>query len=253
MNQWLHETWSYDYQGRIFAAPVITLPIVEEALKEIDYVLERGAKVVLIRPAPVTGLRGSRSFGLPEFDPVWARLQEAGTTVCMHAAFAPLQKYYEQWQPQASDNPFKPNPLKEMLIQHREIEDALAALVCGGVFDRFPRLKILSVENGADWLEHLLHNLDATYRRMPQEFASHPVEAFKRCVYISPFWEGDVVHLVEQLGLDRVLFGSDYPHPEGMSEPLDYLDFLDEMPGLDADAKQRIMSTNGNELLGLTV
>jgi predicted TIM-barrel fold metal-dependent hydrolase len=252
MNQWLHDSWSFDYQGRIFATPVITLPIVEEAVKEVDYVLERGARVVLIRPAPVTGLRGSRSIGLPEFDPVWARLQEAGTTVVMHAAFPPLQKYYELWEPDGSDNAFRPSPLKEMLIQHREIEDALAALVCHGVFDRFPRLKILSVENGADWLDHLLHALDQTYRRMPQEFASHPVEAFKRNVYISPFWESDITHLVEQIGVDRVLFGSDYPHPEGMAEPLDYLDFLDTMPGLDAEAKKRIMSTNGNELLGLT-
>jgi predicted TIM-barrel fold metal-dependent hydrolase len=253
LNCWLHEIWSFAYSERIFTTPVITLPIVEEAVKEVEWVLERGARVVLIRPAPVTGLRGSRSVGLPEFDPVWARLEEAGTTVCMHASFAPLNHYYEQWEPGRSDSAFKPSPLKEMLLQHREIEDALAALVCHGVFDRFPRLKVLSVENGADWVGHLQRMLDQTYRRMPQEFASHPVETLKRNVYVSPFWENDVAQLVRLMGVDHVLFGSDYPHPEGLAEPLDYIDYLDAMPELDDEVKQKIMSSNGNALLELAV
>ena len=102
--------WSFDYQGRIFTTPVLTLPIVEEAVKELDWVLERGAKAVLIRPAPVTGLRGSRSFALPEFDPIWARLQEAEVPVCLHASFPPLTSYYETWEPGRSDNAFTPTP-----------------------------------------------------------------------------------------------------------------------------------------------
>ena len=252
LNTWLHEVWTFDYENRIFTTPVITLPIVEEAVREVDWVLERGARVVLIRPAPVTGLRGSRSIGMPEFDPVWSRLEEAGTLVCMHASFAPLTKYYELWEPGQSDSAFKPSPLKEMLLQHREIEDALAALICHGLFDRFPNLRILSVENGADWVGHLQHMLEQTFRRLPQEFRAHPVETMKQNVYVSPFWENDVAHLVDLMGVDHVLFGSDYPHPEGMTEPLDYLDYLDAMPELDADAKRKIMSANGNALLGLT-
>src|SRR5580700_11384386 len=68
LNEWMHETWSFDYEGRIFATPVITLPIVEKAIEELEWVVERGAKAVLIRPAPAWGERGPRSFGLPEFD-----------------------------------------------------------------------------------------------------------------------------------------------------------------------------------------
>jgi hypothetical protein len=55
LNQWLHETWSFDYKGRIFTAPVISLPIVEKAIEELDWVVERGARAILIRPAPVPG------------------------------------------------------------------------------------------------------------------------------------------------------------------------------------------------------
>ena len=62
LNQWMYETWSFNYEDRIFATPVITLPIVDRALEELEWCLERGAKTVLVRPAPVPGFRGSRSF-----------------------------------------------------------------------------------------------------------------------------------------------------------------------------------------------
>ena len=65
LNEWMHETWTFNYEDRIFPTPVITLPIVEEAIKELEWVTERGAKIILIRPAPVPGLRGPRSFALP--------------------------------------------------------------------------------------------------------------------------------------------------------------------------------------------
>jgi predicted TIM-barrel fold metal-dependent hydrolase len=251
VNEWLHDVWSFDYEERIFTVPVITLPIVEEAMKEVEWVLDRGAKAVLVRPAPVTGYRGSRSIALPEFDPVWARLEEAGVLVCMHASFAPLTSYYERWEPVGTDSAFAPTPLKQLLLQHREVEDALAAMVCQGALSRFPRLKLLSVENGADWVPHLLDQLEIAYGRMPQMFAEHPVEVFKRNVSVNPFWEDDVGALVDLLGSGHVLFGSDYPHPEGLAEPLDYLEFLDGFPSIDAATRRRIMGENANALLGL--
>ena len=72
LNQWLYEEWSFNYEDRIFTTPVISLPIVEKALEELEWVLERGAKTVLIRPAPVPGYGGSRSFGLRGVRPVLA-------------------------------------------------------------------------------------------------------------------------------------------------------------------------------------
>src|SRR4051794_38549965 len=50
LNQWLYETWQFDYGGRIFTTPVISLPIVDRAIEELEWVVERGAKAVLIRP-----------------------------------------------------------------------------------------------------------------------------------------------------------------------------------------------------------
>ena len=109
---------------------------------------------------------------------------------------------------------------------------------------------MLSVENGAAWVGHLQHQLDSAYRKMPQEFAEHPVDVFRRNVYVNPFWEDDVAEVIALCGLDHVLFGSDYPHPEGLAAPLDYLDTL-RSEHLDDATIRQVMSTNGNALLGL--
>ena len=63
---------------------------------------------------------------------------------------------------------------------------------------------------------------------MPGYFTEDPVESFRRNVWINPFWEDDVDEVVELMGADRVIFGSDWPHIEGMPQPLDYATELKE-------------------------
>src|ERR1700716_158927 len=60
LNQWMYETWSFNYQDRIFATPVVTLPIVERAIEELEWCVARASRTILILPAPVPGSRGSR-------------------------------------------------------------------------------------------------------------------------------------------------------------------------------------------------
>ena len=98
LNQWLDETWSFNYQDRIFTVPVISLPIVEKAIEELEWVVERGAKAILIRPAPVPGYQGSRSFALPEFDPFWKRVVELDVLVTMHASDSGYSRYSAEWE-----------------------------------------------------------------------------------------------------------------------------------------------------------
>ena len=76
VNEWMYDDWGFDYQGRIFSTPVMNLAIPELAVKELQWALDRGAKTVLVRPAPVAGFRGPRSPFLPDNDPFWAQVQE---------------------------------------------------------------------------------------------------------------------------------------------------------------------------------
>src|SRR5919106_3098341 len=98
LNEWLDEVWGFNFQNRIFTTPVITLPIVEKAIEELEWVVERGARIILVRPAPVPGFRGPRSFALPEFDPFWQRVQQADVVVGMHASDSGYQRYINEWE-----------------------------------------------------------------------------------------------------------------------------------------------------------
>jgi predicted TIM-barrel fold metal-dependent hydrolase len=250
LNQWMYETWSFNYQDRIFATPVITLPIVDRALEELQWCLERGAKTVLVRPAPVPGYKGSRSFGLAEFDPFWQACIKADIPVAMHASDSGYAEFLNVWEPGDEFLPFKPTSFRMVAMGKRPIEDAMAALVCHGALTRNPELRVLSIENGASWVPYLFHQFKDIYAKMPQAFLEDPIEAFKRCVYVAPFWEDNFADIADLVGIDRVIFGSDWPHPEGLKDPLSLVDHL---PGLDDQGVRKVMGANMMELFKVSV
>jgi predicted TIM-barrel fold metal-dependent hydrolase len=242
LNEWLHEQWSFNYEGRIFTVPVVTLPIVEKAIEELHWVVERGAKVILVRPAPVPGYRGSRSFGYPEFDPFWQAVVDADVLVAMHSSDSGYSRYTSDWTGPQEMLPFKLDAFRMFSSGKRPMEDTMAALCCHGVFSRFPDLRVASIESGSDWVYTFLDHLQDVYKKIPQEFEHNPVEQFKTNVSISPFHEDDLGRLIETIGVDRILFGSDYPHPEGLAEPCSYADHLPA--GISDEDLQKIMGGN---------
>ncbi len=250
LNEWMYEQWQFNYADRIFATPVITLPIVDKAIEELEWVVERGARAVLIRPAPVPGYRGSRSFGLPEFDPFWEKVVEHDILVGMHSSDSGYERYTNDWLGSDSEMlPFQPQAFR-MLSAWRPIEDAVSALICHGALSRFPTLKVAVIENGSSWVEPLLKNMADVYKKMPQDFPENPVEVFKRQIHISPFWEEDLIALGQLVGIERVLFGSDFPHPEGLASPVSYLDALEGAP---EDDVRKVMGGNLARLMNVSV
>jgi predicted TIM-barrel fold metal-dependent hydrolase len=85
---------------------------------------------------------------------------------------------------------------------------------------------------------------------MPQEFDEHPVDVLRRNVWVSPFWEGSVAEVVDWMGPDKVMFGSDYPHPEGLAEPRDYFKYAEEM---DERRARDFLGDNARRFMGLPV
>ena len=242
LNEWMFEEWQFDYENRIFSTPVITLPIVEKAIEELEWAVERGAKAVLIRPAPVPAPRGSRSFGFPEFDPFWQAVVDADVLVAMHSSDSGYSRYQSDWTGPEEMLPFRLDSFRMMTIKGRPVEDTMAALACHGVLARFPDLRVASIESGGDWVAPFLDHLADVHRKMPQAFDGDPVEQFKRSVYVSPFHEDNFEVLIDAIGADHLLFGSDYPHPEGLAEPCTFVDRLPE--GLPAEDVRNIMGAN---------
>jgi predicted TIM-barrel fold metal-dependent hydrolase len=244
-NQWMLDHWSFDVDGRIFPVPVVTLPIVDRAIEELEWLLERGARIILIRPAPVPDFNGRRrSFALPEFDPFWKRVEEADIVVGMHASDSGTNRYVNEFE--GRDNEFLPfvanSAFVELLAaETRIVSDVVASIIGHGLATRFPKLRILPVENGSAWVRPLLERFAKVYARKPELFDEDPVAVFKRNIFVHPFHEEDPRSLVELVGVDNVCFGSDYPHPEGMYDPLTYVDEIESLPQAD---QAKIMGGN---------
>ena len=251
LNQWMHEHWTFNFDDRMFPTPVVALNILDEALKELDWIVERGARIILIRPAPVPGFMGPRSMALPEFDPFWERVAEANLLVGMHASDSGYQRYTNEWEGISDEmTPFKGGSGFQAITGHqgRPIIDTVASLIGHGLCTRFPTIRFAPVENGSNWVRPILADMEHAWAQSPHSFDENPVEAFKRNIYVHPFHEEDPRGLIKILGADRVLFGSDYPHPEGMFDPIT---FIDEISNLTPDQQAKVMGGNLARLMGV--
>lgn len=251
-NRWLEEEWGYGDDGRIFGVPLLTLLDMDWAIEELERVAALGAKMFYLKTGPV----GLRSPADPVFDPFWARVQETGLLPVFHIGdnvFARL--YAEPWGEDPNRGHGEFSALQHLLANgERPISDTLAALVLHNLFGRFPGIKVLSVEHGSAWVPPLLKLMDKSammarggtwpYGRLDAK----PSEIFREHVYLTPYPEDDVSLIAKVIGADHVLFGSDYPHPEGVAEPVD---FLGQLAGLSDVEVRMIMRENSAKLLGL--
>ena len=244
-NRWLDEDWGCNYQDRIYASPYISLCDVEWAVRELEWALDHDARTVVLRPAAPTTATGQLPPTDPTFDPFWARANEAGITVVVHAGDSGYSSQGYAKDGFAATFEGAGRPSIKMLAIARAAHDFLLTLVFDQLFDRFPNLRIASVENGSEFLPDLFKKLTSTVRKMPGYFKQDPIESFRQHVWINPFWEDDPYQIVDLMGADRVIFGSDWPHIEGMPKPLDYVTELKE---LDEADRLLVMRDNARQL-----
>jgi predicted TIM-barrel fold metal-dependent hydrolase len=245
-NRWLDDDWGFAYQDRIFAAPYITLSDLNWAIRELEWAADKGARVVVMRPAAPHTADGQVPVSDPRNDPFWARVQEIGLTVVAHAGdsgYSSNGYARDGFAAGFSGGGWAPS-VKAFHIE-RAAHDFLVTLVFDKLFDRFPSLRIASVENGADFLRDLFKKLRGTDHKMPGYFTEDPIETFRRNIWINPFWEDDVYQVAELMGTDRVIFGSDWPHIEALPEPRDY---VRELKDFDAADRKKILLDNVLEL-----
>jgi predicted TIM-barrel fold metal-dependent hydrolase len=245
-NRWLDDDWGFAYEDRIFAAPYISLSDLDWAISELEWAAGRGARVIVMRPAAPRTADGPVPVSVPRNDPFWARVQEIGLTVVAHAGdsgYSSNGYAADGFAAGFSGGGWRPN-VKAFHIE-RAAHDFLITLVFDRLFERFPGVRVASVENGADFLRDLFKKLTSSAHKMPGYYAEDPAETFRRNIWINPFWEDDVHEVVEHMGADRVIFGSDWPHIEGMPRPLDY---AAELKAFDDVTRRKILRDNAREL-----
>jgi len=244
-NRWLHEDWGFDHLGRIYGVPLLSLLDVDRAVQELDWVMERGARVISLRPGPAFG----RSPADPHFDPFWARIDEAQIAVAFHIG----ESGYNEMMSVHFGEQANPPSHRQSAMQwasfygDRPIMDTISSMIFYNLFGRFPRLRVLSVENGSLWVPYLMKVMDKMKgmgRNGPWPggyVRGRPSEVLKRHVFVSPYHEEDLIALTDAIGASQVLFGSDYPHPEGLAEPHT---FEEGLSGLPPEQVRQIMHDN---------
>ncbi|MCE2391741.1 MAG: amidohydrolase family protein [Proteobacteria bacterium] len=248
-NRWVDDAWNFSFRDRIYSPPFISLKDCERAVAELDWALERGAKLIGLKPGPAYG----RSPADPHFDSFWSRMNDAGAIAAYHLCEA---GYNELLATSWGEPPNPPARLQSAwqwtsTYCDRPIMDTLAALVFGNLFGRFPKLKVISVENGAEWLPYLVRRMDkmqkmAGGRWIGGRLADRASEVFREHIKVTLYPEDDIEGIVGAVGAEGLLFGSDWPHPEGLVEPRDFVKLLD---GLTDDQRDAILYQNAASLV----
>jgi predicted TIM-barrel fold metal-dependent hydrolase len=249
-NTWLDEEWGFDYGGRVYAPPLLSLRDLDRAVAELEWVLSRGARAICLRAGPAYG----RSPADPYFDPFWARVNEAGITIAFHIGES---SYNELFSIHWGEEPNPPSHRQSAFqwtcfYGDRPIMDTMAALIYHNLFGRFPNVRAMSIENGSLWVPYLMRVMDKMNgmgRNGPWpggRITEKPSEIFKRHVFVSPYHEEPIEDLVALIGSSQVLFGSDFPHAEGLADPRS---FAAGLPSLSYDDVRKVMRENAKSLV----
>jgi predicted TIM-barrel fold metal-dependent hydrolase len=252
-NRWIDEDWGFSYQDAIYAPALLSMRDLDRGCEELDRVLDKGARLVLLPAGPAYG----RSPGDPYFDPFWARINEAKAVVCYHISEFHYQANVASHWGWGLVPPFQFSAWQwQNTYGERPITDTLSALIFDNLFGRFPNIKVLVSEFGAEWVPHVIRHMDKS-RGMGRngawlggQLAERPSAIFKKHVRVVPYPEDDTVGMIERLGsTETLLMGSDWPHAEGLREPAD---FFQRVEKLGDETRRLFLRENGMNLIAGT-
>jgi predicted TIM-barrel fold metal-dependent hydrolase len=252
-NQYIHEHWGFAYKKRVFTAGLLALWDTEMAVAEVEWLIERGVRVV----SPVMGPAQGKSPAHPDFDPIWSRLNEAGVVVAFHLQEATfMHPMLKVW----GEKPLQPRMRGQTAWQYMfafgdlPIQMTLANMVYHNFFARFPNIRLVSVENGSAWLPSFLDKMDKSRGLAKNgywpcgQLKQRPSAIFKEHCFVVAYPEDPIQEIVGQIGTSKcILMGSDYPHPEGVANPRSFAD--EALRGVDPSDVRAIMYGNGRSLL----
>ena len=196
------------------------------------------------------------SFTHPDFDPIWNGFVKKKSPFVIHVA---VNGHYK-----AVSESFKNNGKTELelggdapagelglMTINGSAELFLSAMIFDGVFERHPELKGISMEHGAFWLPSWLKALDytASLFKRKREFKELPSETARRHLKVSPFAGEPVGWIIENVGPEMLVYASDYPHPEGTSDPI--RKFEATMTDCDEETMNAFYHGNMEDLMGI--
>ncbi len=212
-----YNTWALEvcapHRKRLFPVGHISLRHPPAAVQELERLARAGVRAVFVGALPVEG----KSFGCPDFDPIWASAEGLDLAVGLHLVVHRNyvgHDWYEDRRPGF------------MYLSMNTIQDpriALTTMVYDGVFERFPRLRVATIEAASGWVVEWVDRLDYRYSYMGHtcQMKRPASEYFERNIWIGADPEERLLpYMIELLGDHKFFIGSDYPHAEGFVEPV---------------------------------
>ena len=213
-NDWLAD-FCRAYPDRLKGIAMINLEDVQAGVKELKRCAEMGLAGAMITTYPEgVQYRTGNGFDSPQYEPFWAAAQDLNM---------PLSLHFTTNRPVPGEKIGILGGTKLALYSNIDhwVRMSLAHLIFSGVFERYPKLQVGSVENELSWAPHFLDRIDYTYtQRVPGEdwrpFKDDmlPSDFFHRNMFISFQEDGIGIRLRDVIGVDNLMWGSDYPHAE---------------------------------------
>lgn len=242
-NTWLYEEFcSYDPQ-RLRGVGAVNLHAPEDLRSQLQQIVDYGWKAIFLRPNPIKG----RLLSDPAYEPFWAECEDLGLAVGIHEGT-------HSRLPTAGADRFRTRFALHACSHPMEQMMGLLALIEGGVLERHPRLKVGFLESGCGWLPYWLWRLDEEYENLYWEVKEtvklKPSEYFRRQCYVAiePS-EPYLPQLIQSLGSETLLVGSDYPHMDHKPEIINQVIELEQQ--VSKETVQQIVWDNPSRFYGV--
>lgn len=243
-NRWLEE-FCAGLPGRLYGIGQTAAKDPESMVEDIIAIKQQGFRGVMLPDAP-----GVEDWDSPIYDRVWAAAIECDLPICFHILVKSTKEGNEFFNA-------KPRGGKMNAIQKftRMVQDVLGVLIWGGVFDRHPQLRVVSVEADAGWLPYYTWKADTAYKRHRfwmggRELKRLPSEVIRENLSFTFQDDRVAVELAHMMGPKALLWASDYPHSDSTwPESMEILSKTIE--GIDPALVRRIVHDNAKELYRL--
>lgn len=239
-----------DSGQRIFPMALLPWWDIEASLKETERCIRLGLKGININSDPQD--HGVPSLGEKHWDPLWEMCVANGLPVNFHIGASDSST---SWYFQASWPEFKPEQKLAMggLMLFVTNLRVMANILCSRFLERHPTLKVVSVESGAGWIPYLIEGLEYMGREAGLDYSPSPIEVFRRQIYACTFFERrNFVETIRQVGVDNVMFETDFPHPACLyPDGLEYM--ADSIAEMTEEERFKVFSGNAAKVYNIDI
>lgn len=238
-NDWAGEYCAYDPK-RLIGAGTVTLEDIGAGVKELERCAKKGLRGALIWGSPPE----DRPYSDPVYDPFWAAAQDLQMPISLHILTGRGGTRFS-----------RRHVLRGYMTLPHEIQVSFADLVLGGVFERFPKLRLVSAENDVSWLPHFCYRIDHAYDRLRHfegtSLPLKPSDYMKRQVWATfQFETENVGFTAKHYGTDKIMWSSDYPHTDSpWPHSREFIE--NEIKSVSDEDKRRIVCDNAQYLYGI--